>query len=92
MHTSSRFLRTVLAACALAAAIVPGPAGAQIGGFIKKKVGDRIADKVLGEQQGSPKFTETVLEIDGDRLDQLIRGIDAEVAARDAAMKPFKHL
>ena len=89
MHTSSRSLRTVLAACALAAAIVPGPAGAQIGGFIKKKVGDRIADKVLGEQQGSPKFTGTVLEIDGDRLDQLIRGIDAEVAARDAAMKPF---
>lgn len=88
MHTSSRSLRIALAACLLGAA--PVAADAQLGGFIKKRVADKVADKVLGEQQGSPKFTSTVLEIDGERLDQLIRGIDAEVAARDAAMKPFR--
>ena len=89
MHTPRRSLRITFAACILAAVFTPVQSGAQIGGFIKKRVADKIADKVL-EQQGGPKFTSTVLEIDASRLDQLVRGIDAEVAARDAAMKPFR--
>lgn len=95
MHTSSRrILLALLTGCLVA---LPSPASAQLGGFIKKKVGDKVADKVagrvLGDDAGSgkaPKFSATVLEIDGDRIDQVLRGLDAEASARDAAMAPFR--
>lgn len=88
MHTSSVLLGIAAGLVVLA----PFPADAQLGGFIKKKVGDRIADKVLGEQQGNPapEFSNQVLAINGERLDQLIRGIDAEVKARESTMAPFR--
>lgn len=86
MQTSRRFL---LLAGAAAATIMfaPGAAEAQLGGFIKKKVGDKIADKVLGPEQSgerrapAPKFSEDVLEITEARLGQLLKGIEAEEAA-----------
>ncbi|MBA3890402.1 MAG: hypothetical protein H0X64_07720, partial [Gemmatimonadaceae bacterium] len=83
-----------MALFAALATAVPASAGAQIGGFIKKKVGDKVADRVdkaLGDPAaGGPKFSQNVLEITGDRIDQLIRGVDAESAAREAAMAPFR--
>lgn len=90
MHTSSRRILLALLTGLIVAA--PPAAEAQLGGFIKKKVGDRVADKVLGEDGNArtPKFSATVLEISGDRIDQVIRGLDAEVTARDAAMAPFR--
>ena len=93
MHTSSRPVSAALAA-ALAAilALTPAPASAQLGGFIKKRAADAVADKVLGQQGNSrePKFSSTVLEINGERLDQLLRGVDAEVAAYESVMRPFR--
>lgn len=92
MHTSSRRILLALIAGVILAA--PSTAHGQLGGFIKKKVGDKVADKVagrvLGEDAKGPRFSATVLEIDGDRIDQVIRGLDAEASARDAAMAPFR--
>ena len=90
MHTPSRAV--LLAVAAASFALVPTAAQAQIGGFIKKKVGDRVADKVLGGDKGSraPAFSDRLLEIDADRLAQFIRGVDAEVKAHEAAMAPFR--
>jgi hypothetical protein len=95
MHTSSR--RILLALLMGLIVATPAAAHAQLGGFIKKKVGDKVADKVagrvLGEEQGSsraPKFSANVLEINADRIGQVLRGLDAEGSARDAAMAPFR--
>lgn len=93
MHTSSRRILLALIAGLIA---IPAAADAQLGGFIKKKVGDKVADKVAGKVLGdegsskAPKFSATVLEISGDRIEQVIRGLDAEASARDAAMAPFR--
>ena len=90
MHTPSRAV--VLTVVAASLALIPAIAEGQIGGFIKKKVGEQVADKVLGGQQGSrePAFSDRILEIDADRLARFVRGIDAEVSAHQAAMAPFR--
>lgn len=93
MHTSSR---RILLALLTGLIVAPLPAAhAQLGGFIRKKVGDRVADKVANAVVGEdgsrgPKFSATVLEITGERIDQVLRGLDAEGTARDAAMAPFR--
>ena len=86
MHTSSR--RILLALIAGAHVAAPSPASAQLGRIHQEKVGDKVADrvagKVLGEDAGSakaPKFSATVLEISGERIDQVLRGLDAETSA-----------
>lgn len=84
MHTSRRsVLLTTLAGILL---VVPGAADAQIGGFIRKKVENKIADKVLGEQSSerrapAPKFDDVVVEITDPRIDQLLRGLAGEERA-----------
>lgn len=92
MHTSSR--RILMALLAGLVTAIPSAAEAQLGGFIRKKVGDqvadRVADRVVGNDRAAPKFSATVLEISGDRIDQVIRGLDAEVKARDETMAPFR--
>lgn len=90
MHTPRRSV--VLVAAAATFSFVPASAQGQIGGFIKKKVGEQVADKVLGERQGNrqPAFSDRLLEIDAGRLSQLLKGVDAEVQAHQAAMAPFR--
>lgn len=87
MHTSRRSLLVALTTAAVL--LIPTPADAQLGGFIKRRVADRIADKALGEgserRAPAPKFDDTVLEITGPRLDQLLRGVDAEGPALASA-------
>lgn len=87
MHTSRRSVLIALAAAA--AMLLPAPADAQIGGFIKRRVENAVANKVLGEgserRAPAPKFDEQVLEITGARLDQLLRGVEAEEAALKSA-------
>lgn len=87
MHTSRRSL--LVAVIATAVLLVPSPADAQLGGFIKRRLEDKVADRVLGEgserRAAPPKFDETVLEITDQRLAQLIRGVDAEVEALASA-------
>lgn len=89
MHTSRRFALAALSASLLIA--LPTAAQAQLGGFLKKKIENRIADKVLGEDSGRraapPKFSDDVLEITDARLDQLLRGIAAEEAALGRAQR-----
>lgn len=92
MHTPRRPVLLALLAGLLAA--TPAVADAQLGGFLKKKVGDRVADKVLGQDQASserrgvdPTFDEDLLEITDARIDQLLRGLKAEAAAGAAAMR-----
>jgi hypothetical protein len=76
---------TVVALC-----LAPAPADAQLGGLVKKKIGDKLADKavdkVLPSQQGSglmptPEFGEEVLEITSERIAAFLRGMEAEMAA-----------
>lgn len=84
MHTSRRFV--LLAVLAATVVVVPASAEAQLGGFIRKKIENRVADKVLGESASdrrapAPKFDETVLEITDSHLDGLFRGLAAEEKA-----------
>lgn len=88
MHTPRRSV--LLAVLAGAFALTPISAEAQLGGFIRKKVENKIADKVLGEQSAerrapAPKFDESVIEITDARLDQLLRGLAAEAQAYASA-------
>jgi hypothetical protein len=92
MHTPRRPILLALLAGLLAA--TPAAAHAQLGGFLKKKIGERVADKVLGQDQSSsnsrgadPTFDEDLLEITDARIDQLLRGLKAEAAAGAAAMR-----
>ncbi|HEU5174285.1 MAG TPA: hypothetical protein VFT96_05995 [Gemmatimonadaceae bacterium] len=92
MHTSRRHILLALLVGLLAA--TPAAAHAQLGGFLKKKIGERVADKVLGQDQSSsdsrgadPTFDEDLLEITDARIDQLLRGLKAEAAAGAAAMR-----
>lgn len=84
MHTSRRSI--LLATLAGVVLIAPVSAEAQLGGFIRKKVENKIADKVLGEQSSgrrapAPKFDEMVLEITEARIDQLLSGLAGEEKA-----------
>jgi hypothetical protein len=74
----------------LGALALPVDAHAQLGGLVKKKIGEKIADKavdkVMPTQQGSeatspPKFDSVVLEVTEDRFEAFLRGLEAERAA-----------
>lgn len=81
-------LATLAGAMALALASLPGTADAQFGIMdrAKRKVEEAAARKVVGERAGGergPAFNDRVLEITGERVDQLVRGLKAEVVVRD---------
>jgi hypothetical protein len=57
-------------------------------GAAKKAVGDRANGAPL--KPSNVKFTESVLEITDERIAQLVRGLDAEAAAKPAALKKFQ--
>ena len=89
MHTSRRsILLALIAGCMT---LAPTAAEAQLGGFLKKKLEDKVADKVLGPESSSrapaPKFDDQVLEITEARLDQLLKGVEAEGAAAESARR-----
>lgn len=78
-------LRRTLATLVLAVAVAPAPADAQIGGFIKKKVADRVADKVRGDG-GDAKGA----AITDDAVRRLVASLDEESKWRDREEAPFR--
>jgi len=92
----SRFLAWTALVAGLAAA-VPVSASAQVGGFLKKKMKEKVEQTVGGADTASanravsaavpgsgPVFNEWVLEITPDILDRLEKALAAEAAAREA--------
>jgi hypothetical protein len=91
--------RSALALSAILVALAtPTHAHGQLGGLVKKKLGDKIAektvDKVLPTQQGSqgaqavrpPQFGDVILEVSEERFEGFLRGLEAErQAVRDYA-------
>lgn len=104
----SRLMPCAVVAAMLAAAAVPAPAHAQLGGLIKKKVKDKVTQTIgRGDSARTappdtsapgaaakaartappgpgPRFTEYVLEITPQLLDQLEKGLAAEDVVRQA--------
>jgi hypothetical protein len=82
-------LAAVLSLMAGALAL-PVDAHAQLGGLVKKKIGEKIADKAVdkvmptqqgGEATSPPKFDDVVLEVTEERFEAFLRGLEAERAA-----------
>lgn len=102
----SRLMPCAVVAAMLAAAAVPAPAHAQLGGLIKRKLKEKIVQKVADPDSATvaaadtsaagtagrrartappvsgPRFTEYVLEITPQLLDQLEKGLAAEDVVR----------
>jgi hypothetical protein len=98
MECPVSFKRLSLGALSLGAALaLPAPAQAQLGRFIKQKAAEKTADKVVDKGTesvtGRPatvrdaKFDDHVLEITEARFDAALKGLAAERATVDEAVR-----
>jgi hypothetical protein len=61
---------------------------AQFGGLIKKKIGEAVGgDKTKPESEPARPASALGCDVSGDAMDRLLKGMEAERAAREAALK-----
>ena len=81
---SARLRRNVLAALA-ALAIGAAPASAQLGGWVKKKVAERVADRADQAVEKVAPTTALGAPFTADDLDRVLRSLELAAAARGRA-------
>ena len=66
---------------------------AQFGGLIKKKIGEAVGGDKTKPANEQPRPTSALgCDVTGDAMDRLLKGLEAERAARDAALKDLANM
>ena len=100
----ARRLPWLALAVAVACLSMPGPAEAQLRGFIKRKIGEKAIGKVVGKDSAAsasapkesaaagPHFDDVVLEMTSPTLDKFQTGLMAEKAYRDSVQATYARM